>query len=78
MKYAVDGILKTFNNHNAVSLLPGLFFLIMAICFFPFLMLFFLFYFYPGPEPKIPVFAVNKALASLQAAATRRERSPPQ
>jgi hypothetical protein len=74
----MNGIVKTLNSHNAVPLLAGLFFLIVAICFFPLLILFISFFFYPGPEPATPVFAANKALTSLQAAANRRERSPPQ
>jgi hypothetical protein len=78
MKYSMNGIVKISNCHKAAPLLAGLLFLIAAICFFPLLLLFIPFYFYPGPEPATPVFAANRTVASLQAAVKRRERSPPQ
>jgi hypothetical protein len=78
MKFSMNGIVKNLNNHNAIPLLAGLFILIVAICFFPLLLLFIPFYFYPGPEPASLVFATNRTVASLQPTITLRERSPPQ
>jgi hypothetical protein len=77
MKHNLNGIVKISNSQNAVPMLTGLLFLIVAICFFPLLLLFIPFYSYPEPEAAAPVFTANNALASLQAAANRRERSPP-
>ena len=77
MKYSMNGNMKISNSRNAVPLLAGLFFLIVVICFFPLLLLFIPFYFYPGLEPAISVFAVNRAVASLQATVKQRERGPP-
>lgn len=78
MKYTMNEIMKISNSHNAMPLLAGLFSLIVAICFFPLLLLFIPFYFYPGPEPATPVFATNRAVVSMRTAIKRRERSPPQ
>ncbi len=77
MKYTFNGIVNNLNSHNVVPLLAGLFFLIVAICFFPLLVLFILFCFYPGPAPATPVFATHHTVVSMQAAVKRRERSPP-
>jgi len=77
MKYTMNGIMKISNSHNAVPFLAGLLFLIVAICFFPLLLLFIPFFFYPGPEPATSVFAAKRTAASLQAAVKQRERSPP-
>ncbi|MBU4267390.1 MAG: hypothetical protein KJ808_00865 [Acidobacteria bacterium] len=78
MKHNMNGIVKISNSHNAVPLMAELFFLIVAICFFPLLLLFIPFYFYPGPEPATPVFATNRTVVSMRTAVKRRERSPPQ
>jgi hypothetical protein len=77
MRHPMNGIMKTLNNHNAVSFLTGLFFLIVAICFFPLLILFIPFYFYPGPAPAFPAFAANRVAISIRTAVKRHERSPP-
>lgn len=74
----MNGIVKIANNHKGMPLLGSLFFLVLGICFFPLLLLFIPFFFYPGPEPVIPLFAPNSTFASLHAVARQRDRSPPQ
>jgi hypothetical protein len=74
----MNGIVQTLNSHNAVPFLTGLFFLIVAICFFPLLILFIPFYFYPGPAPATPAFATDRTVVSIRTAVKRHGRSPPQ
>jgi hypothetical protein len=72
------GIREISNSHSALNLLAGLFFLLLAVCYFPLLLLFIPFFFYPGPEPVIPLFAADSTVTSSPRAARQRERSPPQ
>jgi hypothetical protein len=68
---------KIVINHKGMPLLGSLLFLVLGICFFPLLLLFIPFFFCPGPEPVIPLFAASNSLTSFPRAAKQRERSPP-